>query len=123
MQRDVASPAEYLAAVPETQIALVRHLRSLILHAAPDAREEIRYGMLCYDESGALFGLAAQKHFVGLYVMATKALEEMADELESLDHGKGCLRFKRLDSVPTALIARLLALARATRERACRPLN
>ena len=120
MQRAVSSPAEYLDAVPEAQLPLVQHLRSLILQAVPDAREEIRWGMLCYDHSGALFALAAQKHFVGLYVMATQALAEMADELQALDHGKGCIRFKRLDAVPSRLISQLLVRAKDTHERECR---
>ena len=120
MQRNASSPAEYLRAVPEAQRALVLHLRSLILQAAPGVREEIRWGMLCYDDSGALFALGAQKHFVGLYVMATEALQDMAEELQSLDHGKGCIRFKRLDRVPVELISRLLVHAKETRERACR---
>jgi uncharacterized protein YdhG (YjbR/CyaY superfamily) len=106
--------------VPEAQLALVQLLRSLILQAAPDAHEDIRWGMLCYDDSGSLFGLAAQKHFVGLYVLATQALQDMAEELQSLDHGKCCIRFKRLERVPVQLISRLLVHAKETRERECR---
>lgn len=44
------------------QLPLVQHLRSLIQQAAPGLREEIRWGMLSYEDSGALFALAAQKH-------------------------------------------------------------
>jgi uncharacterized protein YdhG (YjbR/CyaY superfamily) len=120
VQRKVSSPAEYLDAVPEAQLPLVQHLRSLIQQAAPEAREEIRWGMLCYDDSGALFAIAAQKHFVGLYVMATQALAEMADELQALDHGKGCIRFKRLQGVPSQLVSQLLVRAKGCHERECR---
>jgi hypothetical protein len=42
MQRNVASPEEYLAAVPPGQLPLLEHLRSLIREAVPAAREEIR---------------------------------------------------------------------------------
>ncbi len=120
MQRSVSTPAEYLAAVPEAQRPLVQHLRTLILEAAPELREGIRYGMLCYEDAGGLFGLAAQKHFVGLYVMAPEALREMAAELASVDHGKGCLRFRRLDALPTPVISRLLRRAKESHERECR---
>jgi uncharacterized protein YdhG (YjbR/CyaY superfamily) len=118
MQRKVASPDEYLAAVPPGQLPLLEHLRGLIRETVPAARVEIRWGMLCYDHGGALFGLAAQKNYVGLYVMATQALNDMAKELSAIDHGKGCLRFKRLDGVPTETIRQLLALAASTKERA-----
>jgi uncharacterized protein YdhG (YjbR/CyaY superfamily) len=120
MQRDAASPEEYLEAIPVTQRPLLQHLRSMILEAAPGAREEIRYGMLCYDDGGALFGLGAHKHYVGLYVMATQAVSDMAVELEGVDHGKGCPRFKRLDAVPTETIRRLLSHAQSVRERECK---
>ena len=120
MQRNVATPAEYIAAVPQGQRALFDHLRSLIQESAPDLRESIRWGMLSYEDTGALFALAAQKNYVGLYVMATDALKDMAIELAKVDHGKGCLRFKKLDSVPTGIIQKLLAHAHGLHERECR---
>jgi uncharacterized protein YdhG (YjbR/CyaY superfamily) len=120
MQRHLATPAEYIAAVPEAQRALFDHLRALIQEAAPTLREGVRWGMLAYEDTGALFALAAQKHFVGLYVMATEALKDMAVELAEVDHGKGCLRFKTLESVPTAVLLKLLSHAQGLHERDCR---
>ena len=120
MQRFVSSPAEYLATIPEAQRPLVNHLRSLIREAAPDLQESIRYGLLSYEDAGALFGLGAQKHYVGLYVMAPRAMRDLAEELKAIDHGKGCLRFKRLEDVPTPVITRLLRHAMETHERECR---
>jgi hypothetical protein len=46
----------------------------------------------------------------------------MAVELEGIDHGKGCLRFKKLERVPTETIKRLLVLALGIRERECKKL-
>jgi uncharacterized protein YdhG (YjbR/CyaY superfamily) len=120
MQRHVATPEEYLQLVPPEQLPLLEHLRALIREAAPQSREEIRYGMLSYDDGGGLFGLGAQKHYVGLYILATQALSEMAKELTGIDHGKACLRFKRLESVPTETIRRLLRHARSLQERDCK---
>jgi uncharacterized protein YdhG (YjbR/CyaY superfamily) len=122
MQRDVATPAEYIAEVPVAQRPLFDHLRGLIQQSAPDLREVIRWGMLSYEDTGALFALAAQKNYVGLYVMATDALKDMAVELEAVDHGKGCLRFKKLQRVPTETIRTLLIHALGLRERECRKL-
>jgi uncharacterized protein YdhG (YjbR/CyaY superfamily) len=119
MQRFVDTPAEYVVQVPEKQRPLFDHLRNLIQTTAPEAREEMRYGMLVYDDTGALFGLAAQKHYVGLYVLATQALTDLADDLAGIDHGKGCLRFKKLEKVPTEVIARLLTHAKGLHERDC----
>jgi uncharacterized protein YdhG (YjbR/CyaY superfamily) len=120
MQRHVATPDEYIAAIPDGQRALFDHLRALIRASAPDLDEGIRWGMLCYEDTGALFALAAQKNYVGLYVMATDALKDMSAELDTIDHGKGCLRFRRLDAVPTATIRKLLIHAHGLHERECR---
>lgn len=120
MQRKVASAAEYLQAIPPAQLPLVEHLRALIRQAAPQAREEIRWGMLAYDDAGGLFALAAQKRYVSLYVMVPEALEKMEAELADVDRGKGCLRFTRLEGVPTKSIERLLKLAAKSHERECK---
>lgn len=119
MQRNVATPSEYLTAVPDAQRPLLEHLRSLIRDAAPGLREEIRWGMLCYQDSGALFALAAQKKYVALYVMATQALQDMAAQLQDIDHGKGCLRFSRLESVPTETVRALMVYATSLSQREC----
>jgi uncharacterized protein YdhG (YjbR/CyaY superfamily) len=120
MQRDVATPTEYTAAVPEAQRMLFDHLRRLIHESAPTLKEGMRWGTLCYEDTGALFALAAQKNHVGLYVMATDALKDMAADLARVDHGKGCLRFKKLEQVPTETIKKLLAHAHGLHERDCR---
>ena len=120
MQRHVATPAEYIASVPEHQRDLFDHLRLLIRASAPSLVEGVRWGMLSYEDTGALFALAAQKNYVGLYVMATDALSDMASELGKIDHGKGCLRFKKLETVPTDTIRKLLVHAQSLHERECR---
>jgi hypothetical protein len=52
--------------------------------------------------------------------MATQAVQDFSAQLEGVDRGKGCLRFKRLDSVPTETIKKLLVHAKDTRERECK---
>ncbi len=120
MQRFVKTPREYLKAVPEVQRPLIDKLRELIHEAAPEAREEIRYGMLAYDDDGGLFALAAQKHYVSLYVGATDAMTSMKKELSGIDHGKGCLRFKKLEGLPIDTLRQLLSRAKASQERDCK---
>jgi len=117
MQRFVASPAEYLAQVPPHQLPAIELLRRIIPEAAPKLEERINYGMLCYgDAAGDVFGLAAQKNMVCLYVMPTEAVAMMADELAEIDHGKGCLRFPKLEKIPAATIKKLLKLGMSLRK-------
>jgi uncharacterized protein YdhG (YjbR/CyaY superfamily) len=120
MQRNAANPSDYIGMVPAAQRPLLDHLRALIVEAGPRLQEGLRWGMLCYEDTGALFALAAQKHHVALYVMATQALRDFDAQLAGVDHGKGCLRFRTLAAVPTETLRGLLAHATSLRERECR---
>ncbi len=122
MQRNVSSPKEYLEAIPSAQQPLVQHLRRLIKEESPSTREVIRWGMLCYDDDGTLFALAAQKDYVGLYVMATTAMKDLSKDLKGIDKGRGCLRFAKLQDVPSDTIRKLLARAVTLREVDGKPL-
>lgn len=123
MKHDATSPETYTASVPLAQRPLFDHLRALARDGAPRANEVIRWGMLCWDDGGALFALAAQKQYVSLYVMATEALRLHAAALENVDHGKGCLRFRKLESVPTEALRHVIATAASLRERECQPVS
>ncbi|MEP1035005.1 DUF1801 domain-containing protein [Ekhidna sp.] len=58
--------------------------------------EGIRYKMLSYqDEKGVIFQLNAQKNYVALYVGDASKVDPSGKLLEGIDHGKGCLRFKK----------------------------
>ena len=116
MQRHVATVAEYLEQVPQPQLPLLEALQALIRKTAPKLSEEIKYGMLGYcDGVGEVISLAAQKHYVGLYV-STQAVATLAEELQDIDHGKCCLRFKRLEQIPTATLRKLLELSLSLRK-------
>jgi hypothetical protein len=93
MKRDDTSPDAYCESVEGKQRELLEALRALVLESAPDVEEGIRYGMLDYP---GLANLAAQKQYVSLYV-APAVLAEHAAAFEGIDHGKSCLRYRRLD--------------------------
>ncbi len=116
MQRFVATPEEYLKEVPAEQLPIVEHLRTLIREAVPSAKESIGYGMLQYNFPDGQFNLAAQKNSVNLYGTSAKLIAEMAAELKGVDKGKGCLRFKKLEKVPTDALRTLLMRTKKMRE-------
>lgn len=119
MRRHAANPAEYLAGLEGWQLAKVEQLRRLILDSAPQEVEAVRGGILYYDDGGDLFALAAQKHYVSLYVLAPGVLPGEDGALEGLDRGKGCVRFKARTEVPEAAIGDLLRRAAAASARNC----
>ena len=62
-------------------------IRMLILEAAPGTREGIAHGMLDYP---GVASLAAQKHYVSLYVRPS-VLGLHAAAFEAISCGKSCL--------------------------------
>ena len=111
MKRDVATPADYLAQIPNDQKALIEFLRSAILRDHPDIVEGLRYGMLDYP---GLANLAAQKAYVALYVTPS-VLAGFKSRFPGVSCGKSCLRFKRLEQVDASALSDLLQAVRVAR--------
>lgn len=112
MQRDSRSPRHYLDAVEGAQKELLLEIRALIREMVPGAAETIEYGMLGY---GGIANLAAQKHYVSLYV-SPKALARFKEDHPSADCGKSCLRFRSAKDFDPAAVRSLLAEIRRMRE-------
>jgi len=107
MKRDVENPKAYLAEIEGEQRKILMAIRRSIRKVMPKCKEGLQYGMLDYP---GLANLAAQKHYVALYVMP-KVLAKHRKDLGSfggVDAGKSCLRFKRLDQVDRSEVEALL---------------
>jgi uncharacterized protein YdhG (YjbR/CyaY superfamily) len=90
---------------------MLEMIRDLIFEVAPETDEIIEYGMLGYP---GLANLAAQKHYVALYVKPV-VLAEHREQFSGADCGKSCLRFRRPDQIEPALIRALLGDVLAAR--------
>ena len=105
MKRNSQSPEAYRDDVPGEQRELLEAIRAEILQVAPDISEGIEYGMLDYP---GLANLAAQKHYVALYV-ASSVLSRHKAAFTGLSSGKSCLRFKKLRDFDALAVRKLLA--------------
>ena len=84
---------------PERRTAL-EELRKLVLETVPDAVETMEYRMPAYDYAGdMLCAFASQKRYMSLY-MDTAVVDKHKSQLQGLDIGKSCIRFKRLEALP-----------------------
>lgn len=125
MQYDVTTPEAYLKVLEaDWRRETLLRLRALIQAKAPELVEGIAYKMLAYsDDSGLVFGLNAQKHYVSLYVGNASTIDPDGSLLAGLDRGKGCIRFKK--SVPVestrieAFIERAVTLSRSGSDIGC----
>ncbi len=133
MKTDAVSIEDYLKKLPEDRVEPVQKLRQTILDNLPDGFEEtMSYGMIGYVVPHRIFpagyhcdpklplpfiNIASQKNFVALYHMGMYADPELLNWFTNeypnhvkskLDMGKSCVRFKKMDQIPYALIAELL---------------
>ena len=127
---------QYLAALPADRRAAIQAVREVILENLDDGYEEgMQYGMIGYYVPHSVYpagyhcdpkqplpfaGLASQKGYMSLYLMCLYAdstqqewfIKQWAKTGKKLDMGKACIRFKKLDDLPLALIGKAIARVR-----------
>ena len=109
---------QYMNELPEERRAALAPLRTLIKNKIPEAAESMRYGMPYYELDGYLYALASQKQYLAFYVSDPELVEEFKPRLASLDCGKTCIRYKRIEDVPMDVIAELVETAALRRKAA-----
>ncbi len=132
MQSKAATVEEYLQQLPLERREALEAVRGVILkNLDQDYEEQMQYGMIGYAVPHRVFpqgyhcdpqqplpfaGLASQKNYMSLYLMCLYESGELHDWFlaewkktgKKLDLGKCCLRFKRLEDLPLALIGKLI---------------
>jgi hypothetical protein len=132
MQSRTQLPAEYIESLPEDRKEAILQIREAIFKNLPKGFEEImNYGMLGYVVPHSIYpkgyhcdpklplpfmGLASQKNNISFYHMGIYADKKLLDWFVSeypkhvkskLDMGKSCIRFKKMNEIPHALIEEL----------------
>lgn len=132
MPSTATTPQAYLEELPSERKEAISKLREVILENLPKGfAEGIGYGMLCYSVPHSIYpngyhcnpklplpfmSLASQKNFVALHHIGIYANGDLLDWFVGeypkhakykLDMGKGCIRFKKMDDIPYALIGEL----------------
>ena len=130
MRSEATTVASYLAGLPADRRAALEAVRRTILANLPDGYEEaMNWGMITYQVPlerypGAYNGqplayaaLASQKNHMAVYLIAIYGDGEARRKFEAAyratgkryDVGKSCVRFKKLDDLPLALIGKSIA--------------
>jgi hypothetical protein len=125
-----ATPDAYVAQLPSERAAVVSRVRDLVNANLPTGYLEVMaFGMIgwvvplsrypdTYNGEPAVYaGLAAQKNYFSLYLTCVYASEARRDRLragfaaagKTLDMGKSCIRFKRMEDLADAAIAEAIA--------------
>jgi uncharacterized protein YdhG (YjbR/CyaY superfamily) len=119
MQYDAKTPAEYLSMLADDwRKERVLGFRKLLKAHAPELKEHIQYKVLMYgDDKGGVFGLNAQKNFVGFYVGNARKVDPDGSLLDGLSTGKGCIRFTKTKKLEDTRIVEFIQKAMAMRRR------
>ena len=131
MQSDATTVAQYLAELPADRRAAIAAVRQTILANLPVGYEEaINWGMITYQvpldrypdtyngQPLAYAALASQKNYMAVYLTGIYMDDAARQRFEAAyratgkryDVGKSCVRFRKLDDLPLALIGESIAL-------------
>ncbi len=129
----MSSVAEYINGLVEDRQVVIKKLQAITKKNLPKGfEEEMSYGMIGYVVPHKLYpagyhcdpklplpflSIASQKNFIALYHMGMYAKPELLDWFTSeypkhckskLDMGKSCVRFKKMEDIPYALLEELM---------------
>jgi len=132
VQSSARTVKEYLDSLPDDRRKAIQQLRTVVRKSLPEGFKEVMsYGMIGYVVPHSAYAngyhvdpklplpfinIASQKNHVAVYHMALYADKKLlawftkayaTQVTTKLDMGKGCIRFKRADQIPLALIGEL----------------
>lgn len=130
MRSSASTVAQYLSELPADRRAAVEAVRQTILENLPAGYEEVmNWGMITYQVPLETYpdtyngkplmyaALASQKNYMAVYLIGIYMDDEARQEFEEAyrttgkryDVGKSCVRFRKLDDLPLALIGESIA--------------
>ncbi len=133
MQSKAVTVEEYLKEIPAERQAAMQKLTGICKKELKGFQEVISYGMIGYVVPKSVYpagyhctpelplpfvNIASQKNFIALYHMGVYGSSKLLDWFVAeypkhakgkLDMGKSCIRFKKMDDIPFALIQELLS--------------
>ncbi|MFD1104658.1 iron chaperone [Sphingobium olei] len=109
VQSSASTVSEWMAGVGSLRAPALHRLRDLCIDRLVDWQERMQWGMPGYGPAGAdsVVSFNNQKLYIAFYAGPT-AIAAFANRLTGIDRGKGCLRFRRPESIDFALIADML---------------
>jgi uncharacterized protein YdhG (YjbR/CyaY superfamily) len=108
VQSKATSVDDFMLEVSAERRPALDRLRALCLGTFGTEHELMAFGMPAYGPPKLPWiAFNSQKQHISLYA-GQSALEAYADRLAGVDHGKGCVRWRRPDAMDFDLIAEML---------------
>jgi uncharacterized protein YdhG (YjbR/CyaY superfamily) len=114
VQSKARSVDEWMSALDPSRSAALERLRGLCRERLTGWQERMQWGMPGYGPEGAdaVVSFNSQKQHIALYAGST-AVDRFIDRLKDVDHGKGCIRYRRPEQMDFDVIADILEDIRA----------
>lgn len=120
MRIAAADVDEYMTKVPPRRREAMQQLRELVESTADDLVVDMAYGMPTYRVGEhVLCAYASQKNYMSLYLDMDR-VKKYRTEFGSLNCGKSCVRFTRIEQLPVATVVEILQETYAARKASAR---
>lgn len=87
----------YYGTLPGERRDALLAIRKMIRRIWPEVTEDMAYGMPTFHLGGVLLcAIASQKYFITFHVIPYDLLVHFKNDLKVYDHGKSCIRFRKL---------------------------
>lgn len=98
---------DYILATSPNVGQRLQLLRAQIKEAAPEATEDIKWGMPTFVLHGNLVHFAAHKNHIGFYP-GPSCIEYFKPELGELTYSKGAVQFPHESEIPSDLVKKMV---------------
>ncbi len=106
IKTDIKTIDEFIAIFPENVKEILQKIRQTIHEAAPEAKENISYGIPTFTLKGNLVHFSAYEHHIGFYPGAG-AIVAFKDDLKAYNTSKGTVQFPLDQPIPYDLIKKI----------------
>jgi uncharacterized protein YdhG (YjbR/CyaY superfamily) len=97
---------EYINQLPETAQAKIKELRAILMKAAPEANEMLKWGKPAFVLKTILFAYSAHKSHL-TFVPTGPAIKPFENELSGYAVNKDSIKFQYKDPLPVSLIEKI----------------
>ena len=98
---------KYIAGFPDKTQEQLKKMRAIIRKVAPEAEEEIKYGIPTFILNGNLVHYGGFKNHIGFYP-APSGIAEFKEELSKYKGAKGSIQFPLEKALPASLITKIV---------------
>ncbi len=105
--KKAATVESYIAVFPAPVAKRLRAIRAIIKKAAPDAEEQISYGMPAYKLGGVLIYFGGYEKHIGIYPYPT-TVTAFKKETAKYKTGTGSIQFPHDKPLPLPLLGKIM---------------